>query len=310
MPKAEKNQLLIKTLSFAGLLYAILGWLNEVHFHWTDSVLLSHYSEYVVIGLFGTYRVFVEKNPYTKKRIAVLTAMVLGFWGLLPWVFAFSEPAIGYFDGKAIWGRSLHLPMTLTFFVTLILVYFFGRRVICGWNCPCAGTRETLGTAFRKNSIKSDSAWKFRHLKWVLTSVYFVTFILVLFPFAGTKPFVDTFAGITGVLYFSSFLFIPLTGNRNWCRWFCPYAQTFGILNNIGYYKITADKESCIECGKCNKECDMGIPVQQLVQEKGMVDVADCVGCGRCVTSCPKEVLEFYDIRNKISSIIRKKSPL
>lgn len=183
-----------------GLVYAVIGWLNEVLFQWTTSVFLSHYSEYIAIGIFGIYRVAVEKNPYTKKRIAVLTTMVLGFWALL--------------------------------------------------------------------------------------------------PFAKAKSFIDMFFGAVGVIYFTSFLFIPLTGNRNWCRWLCPYGQTFGILNKAGFYKIKADKEKCISCGKCAKECDMGIPVQHLVETKGEVNISDCVGCGRCINNRPKKVLSFYDVRS------------
>jgi polyferredoxin len=83
--------------------------------------------------------------------------------------------------------------------------------------------------------------------------------------------------------------------HSNWCRWLCPYGQTFGVLNKAGFYKIKADKEKCISCGICIKECDMGIPVQHLVETKGEVNVPDCVGCGRCITNCPKEVLSFSD---------------
>jgi glutamate synthase (NADPH/NADH) small chain len=288
----------IKVLSYMGLVYAVVGWLNEVLFRWTTSVFLSHYSEYIAIGIFGIYRVAVEKNPYTKKRIAVLTAMVLGFWALLPYLFSLSEPAMGYFSGKAIWGRDLHRPMTLTFFLSLLLVLLFGRRAVCSWNCPCVGSRDTMGAAFRKETIKSERAWKFRHLKWVLTSFYFALFVIVLLPFPKAKLFIDVFFGAVGVIYFASFLFIPLTGNRNWCRWLCPYGQTFGILNKAGFYKVKADKEKCVSCGKCVKECDMGIPVQHLVETKGEVNISDCVGCGRCISNCPKKVLSFYDVRN------------
>lgn len=289
---------IIKTLSYVGLIYAILGWLNEVFFHWTDNILLSHYSEYIAIGVFGVYRVAVEKNPYTKKRIAVLTGMVVGFWGLLPYLLAFREPALGYFGDKAIWGQALHAPMTLTFLISLILVFLFGRRAVCSWNCPCVGARDTMGNAFRQKSIKSTTTWRLRHLKWVLTGFYLILFIIVLVPFSKTTVVVENFFGVIGVIYFGSFLFIPVTGNRNWCRWLCPYGGTFGILNKAGFYKIKADKEECIACGICNKECDMGIPVQQLVETKGEVNVPDCVGCGRCITNCPKEVLRFYDIRD------------
>lgn len=294
----ERKIKIIRTLSYLGLIYAVVGWLNEVLFHWSDSVLLSHYSEYIAIGVFGVYRVIVEKNPYTRKRIAVLTAMVLGFWALLPYLFALKEPAFGYFSDKAIWGRSLHTPMTLTFFITLLLVVLFGRRAVCSWNCPCVGTRDTMGAAFRPNSIKSETAWKLRHLKWLLTGCYFILLIIALFPFSKTRFIMDIFIGIVTVMYFGSFLIIPTTGNRNWCRWLCPYGGTFGILNKVGFYKIKADKEKCISCEKCSKGCDMGIPVQKLVETKQEVNVFDCVGCGRCVTTCPTNTLKFYDFRD------------
>jgi polyferredoxin len=289
-------------LSYLGLTYAVVGWLNEVVFHWSNSVLLSHYSEYIAIGIFGTYRVIVEENPYTRKRIAVLTAMVMGFWGFLPYLFALGEPALGYFSGKATWGRDLHTPMTLTFFLALLLVVLFGRRAVCSWNCPCVGTRDTMGDAFRQKSIKSEATWKLRHLKWLLTGVYFILFIIVLFPFSKTRIIVN-FSGIVGVIYFGSFLVIPITGNRNWCRWLCPFGGTFGILNKVGLYKIKADRKKCTSCEECSKGCDMGIPVRDLVATKGEVNVVDCVGCGRCVTTCPENALRFYDVRDRFRKI-------
>ncbi|MGD9041136.1 MAG: 4Fe-4S binding protein, partial [Desulfobacteraceae bacterium] len=306
----ERKTTIVKALSYMGLVYAVVGWLNEVWLHWTTHLLLSHYSEYTVIGIFGVYRVAVERNPYTKKRIAVLTAMVLGFWALLPYLFALREPALGYFGDKATWGESLHVPMTLTFFLSLLLVFLFGRRAVCSWNCPCVGTRDTMGAAFRKETIKTETAWKFRHLKWALASFYFALFIIVLLPFTKTKLIADAFLGIVGAIYFTSFLFIPLTGNRNWCRWLCPYGQTFGVLNKVGFYKIKADQEKCISCGKCTKECDMGIPVQKLVETKGEVNVPDCVGCGRCVTNCPKGVLEFSDVRGLFKKTVPSESEM
>jgi len=300
--KKGKNHI-VKILSYCGLVYAVLGWFNEVLFHWTNNILVSHYSEYIAIGVFGVYRVAVEKNPYTKKRIAVLTAMVVGFWGLFPYLFTLIEPAWGYFSDKAILGKSLHVPMTLTFFLALFLVLLFGRRAVCSWNCPCVATRDTMGAAFREKSIKSDTTWRLRHLKWILTGFYFMLFIIVLFPSPKTKFIADNFFGLVGVIYFGSFLFIPITGNRNWCRWLCPYGGTFGIINKVGFYKIAADSDKCISCGKCNRECDMGIPVQHLVETEGEVNVPDCVGCGRCVTNCPEGVLRFSDIRDRFRKI-------
>ena len=298
--KSNPKQKIIQLVSYAGLLYALTGWLNEVALHWVESLWLSHYSEYIAIGIFGLYRTAVEKNPYTRKRVAVLTGMVVGFWGLLPYVWQLREPAWGYFGQTAVWGTAVHLPMTLTFFIALLLVVLFGRRAVCSWNCPCVGSRDTMGAAFRRQTIKSKPAWRMRHLKWVPTAFYLVLMIIVLVPWSRTAPVANGFIGLVGVVYFASFLFIPLTGNRNWCRWLCPYGGVFGLLNRVGFYSIKADRKKCIACGKCNRACDMGIPVQELVQSRGEVNVAECVGCGRCITECKAGALQFCDIRSYI----------
>lgn len=296
--KFNNSTLPIRFFSFIGLAYASLGWLNESFFHWIDTPLFSHYSEYIAIGIFGVYRVVVEKDPYTRKRIFVLTSMIIGFWAILPPLFGIIEPAFGYFKKRAILGQSLHLPLTFTFFISIILVLLFGRRAVCSWNCPCVGARDTMGNAFRKRTLKGDGVFKYRHLKWILTSFYFLLFLIVLLPVSDSGRILDIFLGVVGILYFGSFFFIPITGNRNWCRWLCPYGQTFGILNKIGFYHIKADSEKCTGCKKCEKECDMGIPIHQLVKDKVKIDVMDCVGCGRCIIACPMDVLHFSDIRD------------
>ena len=61
--------------------------------------------------------------------------------------------------------------------------------------------------------------------------------------------------------YYASFLLIPLTGNRNFCRILCPFAALWGVLSISGFYRIKAEREACIPCRKCEKVCDMGIPI-------------------------------------------------
>jgi len=94
--------------------------------------------------------------------------------------------------------------------------------------------------------------------------------------------------------YYASFLLIPLTGNRNFCRILCPYAALWGVLSISGFYRIKANKEECIACRKCEEVCDMGIPVSKMVKEKGRVRTIECMGCGRCVNVCPQQALSFH----------------
>jgi hypothetical protein len=41
-------------------------------------------------------------------------------------------------------------------------------------------------------------------------------------------------------------LLIPITGNRNWCRWLFPYGETYGILNKVGFYKWIKEERSSL----------------------------------------------------------------
>lgn len=41
-------------------------------------------------------------------------------------------------------------------------------------------TKDTVGAAVRQKGIKSETTWKLRHLKWILTGCYFMSFINVI----------------------------------------------------------------------------------------------------------------------------------
>lgn len=298
LKKKSKYSFKIKIICFAAYALATLAWLNEVLFHqFEGSILLSRYTEYFLIVGFGIWRAWIEKNPYTKKRLTILVFCVLVIWTIIPNV-KIAELTLTYSPGSPVF-PSIHLAGTLTFFITLFAMWLFGRRVICGWNCPCVGIRETVGFAFRPDTLRSETAWKWRHSKWIFFVIYMVFFGLTFFPVnARSAIYYSFFAVLVGITYYASMYLGPLMGNRNYCRYLCPYGSTFGLLNKIGFYRIDFDKETCINCGKCKKVCDMGIPVVDVGKRHGKIDVADCMGCGRCVTECPTNSLAFYDVRD------------
>ncbi len=292
----------VRALCLLAFGLAFFGWLNERQLHWFHNpVWLNHFTEYLIILGFGIWRIVAERNPYTRKRLIVLVSCVTVLWWLIPWALPFTEPYFGNLISPPVF-PSLHTPGTVTFFLTLIAVVLFGRRVICGWNCPCVGVRETVGFAFRKDTVKSGAAWKFRHSKWLFFAMYVIaSFIIILFSPTGWKAtYLTVFYGIIGITYFGTFFVAPLVGNRFYCRYLCGYGATFGLLNRIGFFRIDYDAHTCSDCGLCMKVCDMGIPIVGLGKKHGNVNVADCMGCGRCITECPTKSLAFHDIRNVV----------
>ncbi len=290
----------VRALSMLAFGYVVFAFLHARVLHWFEGpdgaapLWLSNWTEYAVILAFGIWRTVSERNPYTRKRLAFLTAAVALFWWLLPSTLRIPEPFIGALPGQPVFPQ-IHAPGTLTFFVILLLVFLFGRRVVCGWNCPCVGIRETVGFAFRDRTSRGETAWRWRHTKWVFFVLYLGIFALIMIPGA---PYVSVlysaFLGLIAVTYFGSFFVAPLVGNRFYCRYLCPYGATFGLLNHAGFYGIRMDTDKCVDCRRCEQVCDMGIPVWRQGQDHGRVTgLEDCMGCGRCVVSCPTDALEI-----------------
>jgi glutamate synthase (NADPH/NADH) small chain len=290
----------VQWLSMAAFTLAFVGWLNESWLFWFDNpIWLNRYTEYAIILAFGVWRIRAEDNPYTRKRLTVLVAAVTVLWWLVPWLVPMFEPYIGYQWGQPVF-PSLHVPGTITFFLVLAAVFLFGRRVICGWGCPCVGIRETVGFPFRDRTVRSKWAWRLRHSKWFFFVFYAGVIVVTLYPpNAWTVSFVGLFYLIVAFTYFGTFFAAPLLGNRFYCRYLCPYGATFGLLNHAGFYGIRMDTEKCVDCRRCEQVCDMGIPVWQQGKASGRVTgIEDCMGCARCVVSCPSEALEIRDVRN------------
>ncbi|NOX08573.1 MAG: FAD-dependent oxidoreductase [Gammaproteobacteria bacterium] len=295
-----RYSLWIQFLSMAAFTLAFVGWLNETWLFWFDNpVWLNRYTEYLIILSFGIWRIIAEKNAYTRKRLMILVFMVTVFWWMIPWLYPMYEPYAGFLWGQPVF-PSLHVPGTITFFLILAAVFLFGRRIICGFNCPCVGVRETVGFAFRDRTLRSDWAWMLRHSKWVFFIYYVGVMVVTQFPpNSWTVSFVGGFYLVVAMTYFGSFFIAPIVGNRFYCRYLCPYGATFGLLNHAGFYGIEMDVEKCIDCQRCEQVCDMGIPVWRQGKEAGRVTaLEDCMGCARCVVSCPTDALEIRDVRN------------
>lgn len=309
----------VQILSMLAFTLAFVGWLNESWLMWFENpIWLNRYTEYAIILVFGLWRIAAEKNTYTRKRLIILVFMVTVFWWLIPWLFPVYEPYVGFLWAQPVF-PSLHVPGTITFFLILAAVFLFGRRIICGFNCPCVGIRETVGFAFRDRTLRSNWTWALRHSKWIFFSYYVGVMVVTQFsPNSWTVSFVGGFYLVVAMTYFGSFFLAPLVGNRFYCRYLCPYGATFGLLNHAGFYGIKMDTEKCIDCQRCEQVCDMGIPVWRQGKDAGRVTaLEDCMGCARCVVSCPTDALEITDVRNVFkkslvqnASYLLKRKPL
>ncbi|MDY6861497.1 MAG: transporter [Thermodesulfobacteriota bacterium] len=285
----------LKVISFIGLIIIVIfDYYYPVEIRFLNrEIYLNQYLVFIIIISFGLFRVLTEKETYQKFRITAILGFYLLFWSPLPALFGIKSPLL----------EDIHTVGTLLFFLYFIPVLLIGKRADCGWNCICVTVRETAGFAFREDTLKGPFWWKLRYLKiilFILMAIYLS--YMIIDPSNSYNKAGKPFYGLVTHTYYLSFLLLPIMGNRNYCRFLCPYSALWGILSRLGFYKIKADVEKCIDCKLCEKSCDMGIPINHLVKTKGEVNTIECMGCGRCVRICPEGVLSIYDIRDVLLS--------
>lgn len=172
-----------------------------------------------------------------------------------------------------------------------------GGSIVCGWACPFGFIQDML---YKIRSTKLEIP------KTLEKAKYLVLFSLVLcFAYytgepwfcklcpAGTLeagiPLISLnkelrqligglFAVKTAILI--SFLIWMITSKRPFCRTVCPLGAVYSFFNRVSFLRLEVDKEKCIKCDMCLKQC----PVSIKVYEEGGRS-SRCVRCFRC-TDC------------------------
>lgn len=195
----------------------------------------------------------------------------------------------------------------IVFMLMFLLAVPFGR-LFCGYLCPAGGLQECT---FAVNDKYPKQGWKNR-VKYVIWAVWIMA-VLVCYMLGDEITAVDFFFETTGgisvanvqsyIIYYGIILliFVPavLFGKRVFCHYFCWMApfMVLGmklrrVLHLPGLHIKVKNRGSCIACGKCDRECPMGIKVSEAVEE-GQVRSMECIQCGACVDGCPKKVLAY-----------------
>ena len=197
-------------------------------------------------------------------------------------------------------------------FVFMFLAALFFGRIFCSWLCPAAGLQEMcMGVTAKTVGSKYDLVKYFLWVPWIGT-------IIALFIFAGgvhsIDPLMDTISGISIarpdnyiIFYFfiSLILIAALTaGRRGFCHYVCWMAPFMIIGDKLGnsirtnVIRLKVDKEKCINCKICTRNCIMSLPVEEMVKSNAM-DHTECILCGMCVDTCPKKAI-FFEVGWKL----------
>ena len=210
----------------------------------------------------------------------------------------------------------------------LILGLIFGRAW-CAWVCPIGFIQE-LFTRFRKYLKISHYALSEKlkqatvYAKWFLVLYLIVIsigigiphFFLKAYQYDLILPFcqicpgkqifpmlagrinavlkVDTISTLTtvmGYLAIVSFIFYVVTTafiRRMWCR-LCPMSIFLGYLNKISFLSLRKEGKRCTKCGICLRSCPVQVKEVYEEKEKERIDPSTCILCYRCVEMCPEK---------------------
>lgn len=213
-------------------------------------------------------------------------------------------PIAGLMNLKYTWETGWLPPIhaaSMLLLVAFLLISLLLKKSFCSWLCPIGTISELIGSLGKKIFGRHVilPRWldiPLRSLKYLLLS--FFLYISFLMPAQGIQQFLMSSYGViidvkmldffryigTGTLIFLVVLTVTSLFIRNaWCRYLCPYGALLGLFSLFSPFKIRRNASSCIDCGKCAKNCPSNIPVDKLIQ----VRTVECSACMTCVESCP-----------------------
>jgi len=191
-------------------------------------------------------------------------------------------------------------------FVLMFISSLFIGRGYCGWLCPGAGCQEALFTARDKRVIRGD------YIKWLIWVPWIVSIVLLAIRSGGYAQ-IDFFYMTTHgfsvgnlaslISYFAVLLLLIvlpafIIGRRAFCHhlcWMAPFMITGRTIRNYFQWtslQLKANPEVCKHCHTCTESCPMSLPVEEMVNHKGMEN-AECILCGTCVDGCKAGAIKY-----------------
>ncbi|ALB45279.1 FMN-binding protein [Clostridium beijerinckii] len=195
----------------------------------------------------------------------------------------------------------------------LVIIAAICGSFYCGYLCPFGLLQELSSTVGKKLKIKKktipDKLDKIlrllRYVLFVLVTFFSIGFISSLLKFDARS---NLFLILTGkpakIIMFVSilgFAALSLFYNKIFCKYFCIQGAKYGLASYLRLFTIKRDANSCINCKRCDKACDMNIKISTCNKT---VNSLNCINCFECIKNCPKKnTLTYGMVEGKTRNI-------
>ena len=236
------------------------------------------------------------------KRQQIRKAMIIIMFALFPVIYYYMSPYL------AIMGAAEGIiTCSLIVFAALFVSSLFLGRAWCGWICPAGATQELCAMAQKKEFKNGKRNW----IKYAIWAPW-ISIIAIMFIQAGgiaaIDPLYQTYYGISITGIESAIIFLAIAGGiagialvagkRAACHMICWMAP-FMIIGrrirnaaNLPALQLEAEKQKCVNCKVCTKNCPMSLDVNSMVQSESMEN-SEFIFCGSCVDGCPKSAITY-----------------
>ena len=183
---------------------------------------------------------------------------------------------------------------TLHYLIAKIIGPLFFHRGWCGWACWTAMFLDFLPWKKPASSpIPRLGLLRYLHFCISATLVALVWFTPASYSAGlGQEGEMHWFAAGNILYYFlGTILAITMKDNRAFCKYLCPIPVLQKPGARFSLLKVQIQPEKCINCGLCEKNCPMDIPLLQYKEKGVRVLSTECILCLSCKNVCPVEAI-------------------